>query len=342
MQAAKRARPQADAAPGGPRRPLVLIINDHDRNDDCDSVDPIIRSTLDEHVELVSLSRATELAPATPVEAVLTLCHAKLDGALLDLLGGAVRVVSNYGVGVDHVDLDACTVRSIVVGHTPGVLTEATADMGWALLMAAARRIPEADKFARGSGYTRYQNMIYLGRAVAGTTIGIIGMGRIGTAVAKRATGFSMKILYHNRSRSEAGERDFGAEFCSLDDLLTRSDYVVLVCPSTPETRHIINAQALKKMKKSAILVNIARGPVVDTDALVAALQTGEIDSAALDVFDPEPLPRSHALLKMSNCIMAPHRGSATIEARAGMAQLCIENLLKGLAGEKLTASPEC
>ena len=152
-----------------------------------------------------------------------------VDGDLLDLMGGSVRVVSNYGVGVDHIDLAACTVRSIVVGNTPGVLTEATADMGWALMMAAARRIPEADKFARGLGYTGYKNMIYLGRAVAGATIGIIGMGRIGTAVAKRATGFSMRILYYNRSRSEAGERDTGAEFCSLEDLLTQSDYVVLV-----------------------------------------------------------------------------------------------------------------
>eukprot|EP00039_Didymoeca_costata_P031665 m.35840 g.35840 ORF g.35840 m.35840 type:complete len:327 (-) comp8970_c0_seq3:76-1056(-) len=321
--------------------PVVCVVNNLDRNDDLDSVDPAIAKMLEGKAKRVSLKEALEIrAGGGDIDGVLTLCHAHVDGDLLDSLGSKVKVVSNYGVGVDHIDLPACTVRSVVVGHTPNVLNEAVADFAFTLLLAAARRIVKADKYARSEEYKAYSNMVLLGKAVHGTTMGIVGMGRIGTGIAQRGIGFGMKILYHNRSRNENAEKTTGAVKVPLDELLEQSDYIVLICPSTPETRHLINSAAFKKMKNTATLVNVARGPVVDTEALTQALKDGEIDSAGLDVFDPEPLPRDHPLNSMENVIMAPHRGSATAETRRAMAEVMMENLLLGLAGKPLIASP--
>eukprot|EP00040_Diaphanoeca_grandis_P005578 m.33516 g.33516 ORF g.33516 m.33516 type:complete len:327 (-) comp16831_c0_seq1:85-1065(-) len=316
----------------------VLVINGPDLDADIASVDPEIQRLLENKANLFSLEQVRSPDWKGEITGILVLCHAHTDGPLLDSLGGTVQIVSNYGVGTDHVDLDACRERNVKVGNTPGVLTEATADMGWALLMAAARRIPQADTFARGEEFATYKNMALLGRAVHGATIGIIGMGRIGQAVAKRATGFDMTILYHNRSQNKAGEDATGAVRVDLDELLERSDYIVLVCPLTPQTTNMIDAKAFKKMKNTAILINIARGPVINTVDLVDALKSGEIEFAGIDVFDPEPLPRDHPLNSLTNVVLTPHRGSATKEARQGMAELCVQNLLAGLNGEKLPA----
>jgi glyoxylate reductase len=269
------------------------------------------------------------------VAAVYTYGHPHVGGALLDRLPN-VRVVSNYGVGVDHIDLAAAALRKIPVGNTPGILDGATADMGFALLLASSRRIVEGDHYARSAEFTVYDPGYMLGREVHSSTLGIIGMGRIGAQVAKRACGFDMRVLYHNRRRREDVEAALGAEYASLEQLLAASDYVMLCCPMTEETRGIINAKTLALMKPTATLVNIARGPVVDTQALYEALVERKIAAAALDVTDPEPLPRNHPLLQLPNVTIAPHLGSATVETRRKMAELSVANLRAGLAGRPL------
>jgi glyoxylate reductase len=272
---------------------------------------------------------------STPIDAVYTYGHPRVDGPMLDRLPG-VKVVSNYGVGVDHIDLRAAADRGIPVGNTPGILDGATADMGFALLLAAARRVVEGDHYARSPEFTVYDPGYMLGREVHSSTLGIVGMGRIGTQVARRARGFDMQVLYHNRRPKTDLDPALAARYVSFDELLAKSDYVMLTAPLTTETRGLINASALKKMKPTAILINIARGPVVDTQALYEALASGQIGGAALDVTDPEPLPRNHPLLKLSNIVIAPHLGSATLETRQKMAEMSIVNLLAGLRGEPL------
>jgi glyoxylate reductase len=268
-------------------------------------------------------------------DALYTYGHPKVDGALLDRLPG-VRVISNYGVGVDHIDLAAAKARGIPVSNTPGVLDGATADMGFTLLLAAARRLVEGDRYARSAQFTVYDPGYLLGREVHSSTLGIVGLGRIGYQLARRARAFDMRILYCNRRRRLEVEAELGVRHTSFDELLAQSDYVILSCPLTAETRGLIDAPALSKMQSSAVLVNIARGPVVDTAALVAALQGGQIAAAALDVTDPEPLPRDHLLLAMANVVIAPHLGSATQQTRRRMAEMSIENLLAGLVGKPL------
>lgn len=257
--------------------------------------------------------------------------------------GTRLRVISQMAVGVDNIDLRAATARGIPVGHTPGVLTEATADFTLALLMAAARRIPEGVDYVRAGKWRTWEPMGLLGVDVWGATLGIVGMGRIGTAVARRARGFAMRILYYDPTRRPELEAELGAEYAELDDLLAQADFVTLHCPLTPQTRHLINEAALRRMKPTAILINAARGPVVDTDALLRALSEGWIRAAALDVTDPEPLPPDHPLLSLSNCIVVPHIASATISTRNRMARMAAENLLAGLRGERLPycANPE-
>lgn len=257
--------------------------------------------------------------------------------------GTRLRVISQMAVGVDNIDLRAATARGIPVGHTPGVLTEATADFTFALLMAAARRIPEGVDYVRAGKWRTWEPMGLLGVDVWGATLGIVGMGRIGTAVARRARGFAMRILYYDPTRRPELEAELGAEYAELDDLLAQADFVTLHCPLTPQTRHLINEAALRRMKPTAILINAARGPVVDTDALLCALSEGWIRAAALDVTDPEPLPPDHPLLSLSNCIVVPHIASATISTRNRMARMAAENLLAGLRGERLPycANPE-
>ncbi len=270
-----------------------------------------------------------------PVDGLYTYGHPSVDGAMLDRLPG-VRIISNYGVGVDHIDLAAAQARGIPVGNTPGVLDGATADMGFALLLAAARRVVEGDRYARSPRFTVYDPGYMLGREVHSSTLGIVGLGRIGYQLARRARGFDMSVLYCNRRRRPDIETELGVRHTSFDDLLAQSDYVILSCPLTTETRGLIDTGAFSKMKSTAVLVNIARGPVVDTVALVAALQGGKIAAAALDVTDPEPLPRDHALLSMSNVVIAPHLGSATEQTRRRMAEMSIENLLAGLERKPL------
>ncbi len=270
-----------------------------------------------------------------PVEAIYTYGHPTVDAALLDRLPG-VRVVSNFGVGVDHIDLRAAAARGISVGNTPGILDGATADLAFALILAAGRRVVEGDRHARGPNFLRYDPSFMLGREIHGSTLGIIGMGRIGRQVAARARGFGMTMLYHNRHRNEEAEIALGARYATKDELLSTADYIVLTVPLTPETRGLIGKAELAKMKPTATLVNVARGAVVDAVALTEVLAARRLHAAALDVTDPEPLPRDHPLLKLDNLIITPHLGSATEETRRRMAERSVENLFAGLEGKPL------
>jgi glyoxylate reductase len=247
-----------------------------------------------------------------------------------------LKVVSNMAVGVDNIDIQACTKRGIPVGNTPGVLTEGTADLTMAILLGAARRLVEASQDARNGRWTTWSPTGWLGMDLHAATLGIIGLGNIGSAVAERAKGFGMTILYSDpRGHSELEER-LGARRLPLEELLEQSDFVSLHLPLTPETAGIINEKALRRMKPNAILVNAARGPVVDTQALVRALKENWITAAALDVTDPEPLPPEHELYSLSNCLIVPHIGSATWNTRRRMAERACQNLLAGLEGRQL------
>jgi glyoxylate reductase len=275
-------------------------------------------------------------------EGLLCLLTDPIDAEVIDV-GGRLRVISQIAVGVDNVDLEAATRRGIPVGHTPGVLTEATADMAFALLMTAARRIPQGIAKVCAGEWRTWEPLGLLGADVWEATLGIIGLGRIGTAVARRAQGFAMRVLYHDPDRRPDLEAELGLEYAEPDDLLARADFVSLHCPLIPETHHLIDERALRRMKPTAILINAARGPIVDADALVHALREGWIAAAALDVTDPEPIPADHPLLALPNCIVVPHIASATVTARNRMAAMAAENLLAGLRGERLPycANPE-
>ena len=258
---------------------------------------------------------------AARVDGLLALLTDRVDAALIESCPD-LRVISNYAVGSDNVDLEAAAARGIPVGITPDVLTEATADLAFAGLLAAARRLPEALAAVRAGAWQTWEPDWLLGHDVHGATLGIVGYGRIGRAVARRAEGFSMRILATPR--------------VPLDELLAQSDAVTLHVPLTSETRHLIDADALARMKPTAILVNTARGGVVDQQALARALHRGEIAGASLDVTDPEPLPPDHPLLEAPNLLVLPHIGSATHTARERMADLAVDNLLAGLAGAPL------
>ena len=297
-------------------------------------LNPLLESLLAGKVEIVPWS-VTQGDRREDIAALYTYGHPLVDGPMLDRLPG-LKVISNYGVGVDHIRLAEAAARGIPVGNTPGILDGATADMGFCLLLAAARRLVEGDHYARSSEFTRYDPGYMLGREIHGQTLGIIGLGRIGRQVAKRARGFDMSVLYHNRRRDAAAEAALGVRYATFHELLAQSDFVMLCCPLTGETTGLVNAAALSKMKPTAILINVARGPVVDTAALTAALEKKQIYAAALDVTDPEPLPRDHPLLALDNVIIAPHLGSATEQTRQKMAEISVENLLRGLAGEPL------
>ncbi|HZX60940.1 MAG TPA: D-glycerate dehydrogenase, partial [Candidatus Methylomirabilis sp.] len=230
-----------------------------------------------------------------------------------------LKVVSNVAVGIDNIDLRAATKHGIMVTNTPGVLTETTAEFAWALLMAAARRVVEGDRFVRAGKWKEWMLMGFLGRDLFGKTLGICGLGRIGSAVARRARGFNMRIAYTQRHRNEAKERELDATYVDKTTLLKESDFVVLVLPLTPETRHYIGPKELKGMKATAILVNVARGPIVDEKALVHALKTKTIAGAGLDVFEREPKVQ-RGLLRLPNVVLAPHIASASMETRTRMA----------------------
>jgi glyoxylate reductase len=297
-------------------------------------VSVVIDELLAGRVELVPWSAADQ-AGADRIEAVYTYGHPTVSAALLDRLPG-VRVISNFGVGVDHIDLKAAAARRIPVGNTPGVLDGATADLAFALLLAAGRRVVEGDRYARGPNFLHYDPSYMLGREVHGATIGIVGLGRIGTQVARRARGFDMTILYHNRRPAPEAEAVLGARYASLDDLLAAADYVVLTVPLTPQTQRLIGRAQLARMKPTAVLVNAARGAVVDVDALTEALAARRIFAAALDVTDPEPLPRDHPLLGLDNVIITPHLGSGSEQTRRRMAEMSVDNLIAGLSGRPL------
>jgi glyoxylate reductase len=296
---------------------------------------PTILQMLEDRVDVVPWSAACE-AGAEHIEAIYTYGHPTVGKNLLDLLPG-IRVISNFGVGVDHIDLTAAAARGIPVGNTPGILDGTTADLAFALLLAAGRRLVEGDRYARGPDFLRYDPSYLLGREVHGSTLGILGMGRIGEQVARRGRAFDMRVLYHNRQRRPAAEAAWGVEYVPRDELLATSDYVMLTVPLTPETHRLIGRAELARMKPTAILINVARGAVVDTAALTEALTARTIFAAALDVTDPEPLPREHPLLRLDNVIIAPHLGSATEQTRQRMAEISVENLLAGLSGRPLS-----
>jgi glyoxylate reductase len=245
--------------------------------------------------------------------------------------------VSNFAVGFDNIDVGACTARGVAVGNTPGVLTETTADLTWALLMAAARRLPEGDRYVRGGHWRTWGPMLLMGPDVHGATLGIVGFGRIGQAVARRAMGFGMRIVYHDlQQASPALEAEYGATFMTLDGLLPQADFVTLHVNLSEETRGLMNAERLGWMKPSAVLVNTSRGPVVDSMALAEALKSGGIAAAALDVTDPEPIPVDHPLVGLDNCLIVPHIASASRATRGLMATMAAANLIAGVTGERL------
>lgn len=266
---------------------------------------------------------------------VITYGHPAVDGSLMDRMPN-LKVISNHGVGVDHIVVSDAHERGLPVGNTPGCLDDATADMTMALLMASARNVVIGDHFARGPEFTHYDPSILIGHEVTGSTLGIVGMGRIGKQVARRARAFDMTILYHNRNRDPDAEAELGVQFRTLDDLLKESDFIALNCPLTEETTGLIGKAQFELMKPSATLINMARGPVVVTDDLYETLKAGRIRSAALDVTDPEPLPRDHPLLKLENLVIAPHLGSASHRTRQRMLDMTVQNLTAGLAGQSL------
>jgi glyoxylate reductase len=281
-----------------------------------------------------------DLAPAlvehlSQADGLISLLTIPVDETLLSQ-APRLRVVSNMAVGVDNVDLAACTRRGIPVGNTPGVLTEATADLSMALILAAARRLPEGAADARAGRWRTWNPTGWLGTDLRGTVLGIAGMGKIGQAVAARAHGFGMRLIYNDVAPLPEIEEQLGAIYVSFNDLLQGSDILTLHLPLTDETRGLLDAEALQRMKPSAILVNAARGPIVETAALQQALEQGWIQAAALDVTDPEPLPPDHPLYALPNCLIVPHIGSATHQTRKRMAELACQNLLAGLSGQRL------
>ena len=264
------------------------------------------------------------LARAPELEGLLSLLTDPVDAELIDA-APALRAISNYAVGTDNVDLDAASERGIPVGNTPEVLTESTADLALALILAVSRRLVEGDAYVRRGDWHTWEPELLLGRDLHGATVGIVGRGRIGQAVGRRLEGFGCELLY----------TDVGVGV-SLEELLERSDFVTLHCPLTPDTRGLIDDEALGRMKATAYLVNTSRGPVVDTEALSRALHNREIAGAALDVTDPEPLPGDHPLLEAPGLLVLPHIASATHATREQMAEMAVDNLMAGLAGKPM------
>jgi len=283
-------------------------------------------------------SRDELLKRVKGVDGLLSLLTEKIDGELMDAAGSKLKVISNMAVGFDNVDVNAATARKIPIGNTPDVLTDATADFAFALMMSAGRNLLGGDRYVRSGQWQTWSPMLLLGMELKGATLGLIGFGRIGKAVARRATGFDMRILYYDPTEPGT-DLEVKAESVDLDTLLKESDFISLHTPLTPNTRHLISSEAFSKMKPNAVLVNTARGPVIDPDALYEALKSKQIFAAGLDVTEPEPLPANHRLLTLENVIIMPHLGSASTIARDMMAWKAAKNLLAGLQGERL---PNC
>ena len=265
-------------------------------------------------------------------EGLLCLLTDPIDREVLDAAPN-LKAISTYAVGYDNIDVEEATRRGIPIGHTPGVLTETTADLAWALLMAIARRIPEGDDMVRRGDFKGWGPKVLMGSDVHGKTLGIIGAGRIGRAVGRRAAGFNMDVLYYSRSRKPSFEEEYGARYVELDELIATSDYISLHVPLTDDTFHLIGEQELMAMKDTAYLINTARGECIDETALVDALKHGRIAGAALDVFEHEP-ELTEGLAGLDNVVLAPHAGSASIETRTEMAVIAAKNLLAGLQGD--------
>jgi glyoxylate reductase len=265
----------------------------------------------------------------------ITLLTDKVDDEFLDAAGPQLVIVANYAVGFDNIDVAACTRRGVLASNTPDVLTDTTADLAWSLIMSAARRIAEGDRFLRSHEPWIWGPEFMLGVDVHHKTLGIVGFGRIGQALARRARGFDMKVIYHDVYRPPPEvEQGLGAEYRELDDLLAEADFVSLHTNLSPETYHLINAERLKRMKPTAVVVNSSRGPVIDEAALAEALRTGEIFAAGLDVFEKEPDVHPE-LLKLDNVVVIPHLGSATVETRIAMGLLAADNLIAALEGRQ-------
>jgi len=271
-------------------------------------------------------------------DGLVSLLTDKIDGALLDA-APRLKVVSNFAVGFNNVDVPAATSRGVCIGNTPGALTDATADLAFALMIAAARRVVESAFDARAGNWKTWEPLGYLGLDMAGKTLGIVGMGRIGYAMAKRAHGgWGMNVLYHDEIRNEKAEADFGARQVDLDTLLKDSDFISVHASLTDSSRGLFGAKEFAKMKRTAVFVNSARGPLVDQKALAAALKAGTIFAAGLDVTDPEPPAPDDPILHLPNCVVAPHIASATHSTRDGMAEICADNLIAGVSGKPLRA----
>ncbi len=264
---------------------------------------------------------------------VLSTATEKMDGEVMDAAGEGLRVIANMAVGYDNIDVEAAGERGVVVTNTPGVLDETTADVAFMLVLAAARRLGEGERLLRAGKWEWWGPKQLRGLDVWGKRLGIVGMGRIGRAVARRGRGFGMEILYHNRSRKEDAENELGARYLDLDDLLRESDFVSIHTPLTDETRHLISERELGLMRETAVLVNTSRGPVVDEGALAAALAEGRIFAAGLDVYEEEPKVHPD-LFSLENVVLAPHLGSATTETRTAMADLAVRNAIAVLSGQ--------
>jgi glyoxylate reductase len=272
------------------------------------------------------------------VDGLLCLLTDKIDGEVMDEAGPGLKVISNHAVGFDNIDVPAATARRIPVGNTPDVLTDATADFAFALLMAVARRISEAERYIRDGKWKTWGPMTLLGVDIKGATLGLVGLGRIGKAVARRALGFDMRVIYYDPKEKKAYP-DLKAAQVDFETLLEESDFISLHTPLTPDTHHLIDAEALSKMKSNAVLINTARGSVVDPDALYEALKEHHIFGAGLDVTEPEPLPLDSPLLTLDNVVVAPHIASASKTSREKMSWMAAQNLISGLKGERL---PNC
>jgi glyoxylate reductase len=310
-------------------RPSVVIVG---------RVLPIIHELLQAKTNVTHLEKLT----TAKLEKVLLTADGLLSTSVLSITEALLsqmpqlKVISQPSVGVDNIDLAACTLRKIPVGHTPGVLVEATADLTFGLLLSAARRIPEGWNFVRSGAWAHGQALPF-GTDLFGKTLGIVGMGQIGVAVAKRAQASGLTIIYHNR-HPRSDDKLLTTTYVAFDELLAQSDFILVMVPLTTESTHLFGMSQFVKMKATAYLINAARGKIIDSKALYTALKTGEIAFAALDVTDPEPLPASDPLLTLPNILITPHIGSATHETRDAMARLAVGNLLNGLAGKPLLA----
>lgn len=275
-------------------------------------------------------SREILLQNVQNCDGILTMLSDKISSEIIDAAGPKLRIISNYAVGYNNIDINYATQKAIIVAHTPEVLTDSTADLTWALLMATARRLIEADQLTRTEQWQTWEPTFMLGTDIHHKTLGIVGLGRIGLALAKRALAFDMRVLYFSRNKKPEVEKRLGIEYMVLNDLLRESDFISIHVPLTSETRGLIGVEELKLMKPNAILINTSRGPVIDETALITALKQSQIKGAGLDVYQQEPT-RNQDLFKLSNVVLTPHIGSATRETRIKMADLAVDNLIYGL-----------